>query len=274
MINLSLQSGRFPFVWKTTYVLPLINKPSLVPIFTNYRPVSNLPFVSKLTEKVMVKQLTHYMDKNSLLLSYQSAYRRFHSTETAIVTLVNDILLCLDKTHSMLLVAVDLSAAFDTVHHGILLDVMKNKFGVCNTCLNWISSYLYPRNCVVAVNRSLSKPMDLPFSVPQGSIAGPIAFTCYASTLADVVLQPDDHRVNIAGYSYDHSLYTEFRSGNLVQEQCAVSNMQHILLRLKEWLVTNKLQMKRLQDGRYFLQVTVFLIRRLILSLFAWEMIM
>ena len=246
MINLSLQSGRFPLVWKKAYVRPLIKKPSLAPIFASYRPVSNLSLVSKLTEKAMVKQLTQYMDTNSLLPSYQSAYRRFHSTETAIVKLVNDILLCLDKTHSTLLVAVDLSAAFDTVHHGILLDVMKNKFGVSGTCLNWMSSYLYPRNCVVSVNKALSSPIDLPFSVPQGSVAGPIAFTCYASTLADVVLptdQQNDHHINIAGYADDHSLYTEFRSGNSMQEQRAVTNMQHILLRLKEWMVANKLQM-------------------------------
>ena len=245
MVNLSLQSGAFPMLWKRAYVTPLLKKPSLDIIPNNYRPVSNLPLVSKFTERVVVDQLLSHMNSHAPLPSYQSAYRAFHSTETALVKLANDILLSMDRQHSTLLVAVDLSAAFDTVHHGILLSVMQSKFGATGPVLDWCSSYLYPREYVVAINSGLSAAVDLPFSVPQGSVAGPVLFNCYSSTLAESIttISSDRSRINIVGYADDHSFYTHFKSGNTNDEHSAVSSMTDVLGEVKIWMAQNKLQM-------------------------------
>ena len=95
-------------------VLPLLKKDGLEPIFKNYRPVSNLQFVSKLAESAVAKQLHHRMVANDLFPVLQSSYRKFHSTETALLKVKNKILLNINKQHVTLLVLLDLSAAFDT----------------------------------------------------------------------------------------------------------------------------------------------------------------
>ena len=114
MINYSLENGDFPSAWKNALVLPLLKKDGLEPIFKNYRPVSNLQFVSKLAESAVAKQLHHHMVAIDLFPVLQSSYRKFHSTETALLKVKNEILLYINKQHVTLLVLLDLSAAFDT----------------------------------------------------------------------------------------------------------------------------------------------------------------
>ena len=108
----SLEQGVFPSVWKNTLVFPLLKKDGSEPIFQNYRPVSNLQFVSKLTESAVAKQLQHHIDMNNLFPLLQSSYRKFHSTESAPLKVKNDILLNMNRQHVTLLVLLDLSAAF------------------------------------------------------------------------------------------------------------------------------------------------------------------
>ena len=93
MINYSLENGDFPSAWKNALVLPLLKKDGLEPIFKNYRPVSNLQFVSKLAESAVAKQLHHHLVANDLFLVLQSSYRKFHRTETALLKVKNEILL-------------------------------------------------------------------------------------------------------------------------------------------------------------------------------------
>ena len=120
IINKSLEAGHFPKSWKEVVVGPLLKKPGLDIIFKNFRPVSNLAFLSKLIEKAVF----HQIHDTNLYPNAQSAYRVHHSTETALLKVKNDILLNMNKQHVTLLVLLDLSAAFDTVEHNILLEAL------------------------------------------------------------------------------------------------------------------------------------------------------
>ena len=115
MINLSLESGLFADDWKCALVLPLLKKPGLGLLFKNYRPVSNLQYVSKLTERMVFEQIHTHMMTHSLYPEFQSAYRKNHSTETALVRVTNDILMKMNTQEVTLLVMLDLSVTFDTL---------------------------------------------------------------------------------------------------------------------------------------------------------------
>ena len=116
---MSLVHGYFPQVWKEALVKPLLKKAGLAADFSNLRPISNLKFISKLTERAVYNQTYDHLMANDLLPKLQSAYRKRYSTETALLKIYNDILLSMNQQHVTLLVLLDLSAAFDTVDHSI-----------------------------------------------------------------------------------------------------------------------------------------------------------
>ena len=115
-------------------------------LFKNFRPVSNLSFVSKLTESAVYNQTHSHICMNNLYPANQSSYRKNYSTETALLRVKNDILLNMNKQHVTLLVLLDLSAAFDTVDHNVLLSRLHSKFGISGTALEWFRSYLNGRS--------------------------------------------------------------------------------------------------------------------------------
>ena len=114
-INLYLESGFFPDIWNELVVTPLLKKQGLDLVFKNFRPISNLSFVSKLAERVAAYQIQSYLNEHDLFPSLQSAYRRHHNTETALLKVKNDILMNMENQKVTLLVLLDLSAEFDTV---------------------------------------------------------------------------------------------------------------------------------------------------------------
>ena len=143
LVNLSLQSANVPDSMKQALVTPLLKKDDLDPeVLKNYRPVSNLSFLSKVLERVVAARLTNYMTINQLHEPMQSAYRACHSTETALVRVQNDILRTLDQGGAAILVLLDLSGAFDTIDHSILLSRMESVLGVKGSALQWFKSYL------------------------------------------------------------------------------------------------------------------------------------
>jgi len=124
----------------------LIKKSSLNPdILNNYRPVSNLPVISKVLENVVDIQIEEHVVKHNLHKFHQSAYRKHHSTETALQSVQNDILHSLDRGESTVLVMLDLSAAFDTIDHNTLLDRLDHLYGIAGKPLQWMRSYLSDR---------------------------------------------------------------------------------------------------------------------------------
>ena len=134
----------------------------------NYCPDSNLKFVSKVMEQCVVKQFIIHCDHNDLILDYQSAYCSNYSCETAVVKLMDDILNNVESKEGTALMAINLSAAFNTVKHNILLDVLHSKFRIRGTALNWFESYLRNRYCKVCIVESYSTHRKLDFSVAQG----------------------------------------------------------------------------------------------------------
>ena len=191
--------------WKLATVRPLLKKIGLDLIDKNYRPVSNLPFLSKVLEKAALDQFIAHCDNHSLLPDYQSAYRQHYSCETALIKLTNDVLWSMENGKVSAVVMIDLSAAFDTVDHDLLLEVLETRFGIKDTCLKWYENYLRPRAFRVCVKDCYSEEKNLTFSVPQGSLNGPFLYLAYASTIQN--LTKIQHRnTSIYGFADDHAL--------------------------------------------------------------------
>ena len=131
IVNLSLSCGHFSDEWKEALVTPILKKPGLDPTqLNNLRPVSNLHFISTLTEHSVFDQIHSHMSRFALYPTLQSTYRTGHSTETALLKVQNNILMNFNCKHVTLLVLLDLSAAFDTVDHDILLARLKSSVGI------------------------------------------------------------------------------------------------------------------------------------------------
>ena len=146
LFNRSLATGCVPVSFKDSFVTPILKKPGLDEASSSsYRPISNLSVISKLMERLVARQLVTYLDVNCLLPATQSGFRRGHSTETAIIRVLSDLLDAVDRGDVAALVLLDLSAAFDTVDHGILLERLRVTFSVNNSALAWLQSYLAGR---------------------------------------------------------------------------------------------------------------------------------
>ena len=239
IVNSSLDKGSFYTEWKTAVVTPLLKKRDLEPIKNNYRPVSNLSFISKIAEKGVIEQLNDHFSSNKLHSSHQSAYKANFSTETALCVLVNDLLWSFERSEVTILVALDLSAAFDTVDHNILLAVLKNNFGVTGTPLDWLSSYLRDRQLKVKINDSTSNSHTFNYSVPQGSCLGPVLFNAYASTIVECI--PEG--ISLGGYADDHFIKGKFDPSNTETITTCVDTVQNTLLSINEWMSANRLKL-------------------------------
>ena len=154
----------------------------------NYRPVSNLAFLSKITEKAAALQIFDHVSFNQMFPEFQSAYCKYHSTETVLLRMRNDILASTNKQQVTLLVFLDLSAAFDTVDHDILLWRLEYKFGIKDQPLTWFKSYLSNRSHRIVIGSAKSDSFHLKFGVPQGSCLGPMLFSLYTSEIFWTVL--------------------------------------------------------------------------------------
>ena len=174
IISASLNEGVFPQSYKLAHVKPLLKKSDVdKDLLPNYRPVSNLSYFSKLLERIVLAQLNDYLNKNEMFSKYQSAYRKLHSCETALTKITDDILRFLDAGKCAFILFLDLSAAFDTLDHNLLLEILQTKFGISGQVLKWFKSYISSRQYRVEIGKSLSDLIAILFGVPQGSILGP-----------------------------------------------------------------------------------------------------
>ena len=237
IVNVSLSSGTFPEKWKEAIIRPLHKNPKLETITKNYRPVSNLPFLSKVLEKCVLLKLQEHLDKQNLLPDYQSAYRKNYSCETAVLSVVNDILWGMEEKSVTALVAIDLTAAFDTVDHNIMSDVLQNYYGLSGSSLQWFNSYLKDRKFKVSINQAYSKTNCINYSVPQGSCAGPSLYSLYASTLQEII----PTQVQTHGYADDHCLKKQFKPQK--NEAQTISLLENTLGDVNEWMHENRLKM-------------------------------
>ena len=232
IVNSSLLHGHFPSNRKEAIVTPILKKPSLTSEFTNLRPISNLQFISKLTERAVFDQLkTHLLD-HALYPLLQSAYRKSHSTETALIKVQNDILMNMDLQQVTLLVLLDLSAVFDTIDHQVLLNRLRlSSVWIRGNALKWKASYLSDRTQRVSFENSLSHSRYLSCGVPQGSCLGPLLFPMYASKLFDII---KGHLPYTHAYADDTQLYLSYI--------IAVDAMERCVSAIRCWMIKDKLK--------------------------------
>ena len=146
---------------------------------SNYRPVSNLSFMSKVVERAVAKRLNDYLVTNDLLPKYQSTYRSKHSTETAMLRVWSEMLSAANTRQVTLLGLLDLSAPFDCVDHVLLSQRLGFIYGLTGAVLRWLQSFLTDRTQQVAYGGQLSAVHQLLFGVPQGSVLGPLLYVLY-----------------------------------------------------------------------------------------------
>ena len=176
---MSLSTGTFPAAMKNAVVTPLLKKPNLDSL-KYYRPVSNTTFLSKIMEKTALIRVSEHIDNNELHRKFQSAYKTGHSTETALLRIKSDIMQAMDNGHAVSMVLLDLSAAFDSIDHSILLHRLSNVFGFKSYVrpIDWLS-YLCSRTCRIKNASDYSDPEVLNYALPQGSCVGPQLFSYY-----------------------------------------------------------------------------------------------
>ena len=231
LFNFSLLSGEVPQEWKMARVSP-IYKGGDVEIAGNYRPVSVLPVVSKIMEKLVHQQLYSYLQQHAILSSAQFGFRPNHSTQDILDSMVDDWRQALDKDKIVGAVMIDLSKAFDSVNHSILCSKLEY-YGVRAEALKWFQGYLTGRRQRVCIENAVSEWSDIKRGVPQGSILGPLLFTIYVNDLPNAVVSS-----TMKQYADDTTIY--LISDNRCDLERGLSND---LANVDEWLRKNCLQL-------------------------------
>ena len=240
IVNMSLRESMFPKSLKTALIRPLLKKTGLDSyILKNYRPVSNLTFISKVIEKVISGRLNEDLINNSLFDPLQSAYRDKHSTETALIKVQNDILSALDAGSSAILLMLDLSAAFDTIDHDILLSRLCNVYGITGDALDWFRSYLSGRIQRVVIEDSVSVDQGLAFGVPQGSVLGPRIYCMYTKPVSDIIQR---HGLSHHSYADDTQLYMTMDHSNNDWRD-GLARIELCVSEIREWMKQNMLKL-------------------------------
>ena len=229
MFNLSFSTGIFPDAWKKATVIPLF-KSGDREMVGNYRPISLLPTPAKIIEKIAHKQMSTFLERNSILSDKQNGFRKGCSTASAVADFTDDIFQATNNGEVTIAVFVDLRKAFDTVCHEILCKKIE-KYGLRNKVLNWCINYLKDREQVTLANNIRSKANNLTFGVPQGSVLGPLLFILYVNDIQHVL-----NGVKVQMYADDTVIYA---SG---KDLIALRNsMQSNLNIFHKWCCSNKL---------------------------------
>lgn len=234
LVNSAITLG-FPTSWKTSLITPILKRPGLDPEdYNNYRPIANLPYISKLTERLVARRLCDFLMKNGILDPKQSAYRCNFSCETALTYVCDYTRAAMDNGRVTILVLLDLSAAFDCVDHRLLLAQLKS-IGVHGNALNWFSLYLSQRQQSVLLDSTISPPLPLNMGVPQGSVLGPILFSIYLLGINKIMTES---QIDYVIYADDIQIFSSASPDDLQQtlqriEQC-VSN-------IRLWLASKRL---------------------------------
>jgi hypothetical protein len=234
IINHSLETGVVSPTLKHALITPALKKPSLDRNqFNNYRPISNLPFTAKLMERVVSNRLEEHCEENGIKGYFQSAYKRHHSTETALLRVQNDLLLAVDRLGGAVLVLLDLSAAFDTIDHSVMLNTLHSTVGITDKALEWFRSYLSDRYQSVKIGNATSSKRPLLYGVPQGSVLGPQLFSIYTSPLQDTIQQCG---MSFHLYADDTQLYLAFNPKSTVDKTEIIDTIRKTTDVINTWM--------------------------------------
>ena len=239
ILNASLTSACFCEEWKTSVVKPLLKKKGIDLQEKNYHPVSNLPFISKLVEQAILMQFYKHCREHHLLPDFQSAYRKGYSTKTSLKKITNNIFWSTERKEVTAVIVLNMSAAFDTVDHDLLLDILHKRFGIADTALQWYQSYLRPWGMKVHINNAYSSIRSLNYSVPQGSASGANLFTAYCTSIELVI----PASITINGFADDHSLRKLFNADSWDQESQSIILMMDMVANIASWKDTMHLKL-------------------------------
>ena len=241
IINHSLDIGVVPSHFKNARVTPVRkSRATSSDDVSNYRPISQLPFISKVLERVVSNRIRPHLEEYHLFDKYQSAYREAHSTETALLRLRvhHDITSALDKGSTVAVVMLDQSAAFDVIDHDILLQRLEFAFGISGRALKWFGSYLQDRSQCVCVRKDVSKTLPVVCGVPQGSVLGPLLYTVYTKSIGEICQR---HNVLYHCYADDIQLYYAVEGSEDLAEK--LSSINECIDGLKSWMGWNMLKL-------------------------------
>ena len=236
IINQMLKTGIFPDKLKIAKVLPFYKKGDETD-FTNYRPVSLLPAISKIFEKAIYIQIYDYFQKHKLLYKHQYGFRKEHSTELAALELLDRLIECLDNGEIPVSIFLDLSKAFDTLDHSILIEKLKF-YGLQNTELKLMTNYLTNRKQYVDIEGTKSEMLHIKTGVPQGSVLGPLLFIIYMNDVqyASNIFTP-------VIYADDTTLTNTLSAFNIARDNANASELNSELDKISLWLKLNKLSL-------------------------------
>ena len=231
LINKSLSTGSVEGL-KDSIIIPILKKAGLDPeILKHYRPVTNVIYISKLCEKVVLVQLNKHLKNNNLSSKFQYGYKIFHSTETLLLKLFNDMLVGFEDNMISICMLLDESAAFDTVDISKLLSILDIEIGIRGTALAWFKSFLVGRTQRVKIENSLSDPLEVLFGVPQGTVLGPVLFNIYTKSLSFLI---EKCGFGTSGYADDNNAFISFSLS--FQYNVVTKCLPDLMSQIQEWM--------------------------------------
>lgn len=233
IFNRSITTGIFPDEWKCSKVIPLFKQGERFDL-NNYRPISIIPVVAKVFERVVYDQVFTYLTENNIISNHQSGFRCLHSTVTALLEATDNWAFSIDRGEVNAVVFLDLKKAFDTVDHDILLSKL-TEYGITGNSNSWFKSYLYGRNQKCFVNGYLSHNRSLSCGIPQGTILGPLLFLLYINDLPNCLSHSEPRM-------YADDTHLTFSSNNI---NSINYHLNQDLSSVNEWLIANKLTLNK-----------------------------